>query len=79
MTETEVLNYGCGPLCAVCGNPLEVNDYSGEQLSEFHCVDLVIIASAGDASLPCILEVHGSCLSGLRDMLYQKNKGLKWV
>jgi hypothetical protein len=79
-TETEyAMNHGCGPTCAVCGNPLEIHDYSGEALSESHKVDLAIIASVGDTSLPYILEVHGNCLSGLRDMLYQKNKGLKWV
>ena len=80
-TETEIVqkHVEYSPICAVCGHPIEVHDYSGEKLSETHIVDLAVFVLEGDASLPHILEVHGDCLPGLRDTLICKNKGWKWV
>ena len=68
-----------GPICAICGEPIEEVDYSGQKLSEGHEINLTIIAMAGQASLPHILEVHGDCLPDLKEKLVKKNEGWKWM
>jgi hypothetical protein len=68
-----------GPLCAVCQNPIEIRDYAGEVLNLTHEINLTIIATAGDAFLPHVLEVHGDCLKELRDRIIKINEGEQWV
>ncbi|MBU7025785.1 MAG: hypothetical protein HXS48_02505 [Theionarchaea archaeon] len=69
---------GEGPICVVCGNPIEIKSYSGT-LKEDHSVNIFILAGIGDKSLPHSLEAHGDCLPFLRDKLIEKNKGWKWI
>jgi len=68
-----------GVLCCICGKPINDEDYSGKLLGEEHTVNLVIMASAGDASLPHALEAHGSCLPELTAQLREKNKDWRWI
>lgn len=68
-----------GIVCAICRNPIDVRDYSGQELSSHHEVNLTVIAMSGDTSLPYVLEVHGECLRDLRDQIVEKNKGCTWV
>jgi hypothetical protein len=68
-----------GPICAVCQNPIQIHDYVGEVLNPTHEVNLTIIATAGDAFLPHVLEVHGDCLKELRDHIITINEGESWV
>lgn len=68
-----------GPVCAVCGEPVDVIDYSGQILCERHRIDLVIMGGVGDTCLPLNLRVHGDCLRDLRDKLRETNKGQIWL
>jgi hypothetical protein len=67
------------PVCAVCHNLIESNDYSDQVFNPAHTVSLTLFATAGDAFLPHILEVHGDCLPYLRDKIIEINEGETWV
>ena len=67
--------FGEEPICAVCHNVIESNDYSGQVLDLAHKVTLTIVATAGGAFMPHVLEVHGDCLSYLRDKIMEINEG----
>jgi hypothetical protein len=67
------------PICAVCQRSIEIHDYVGEVLNLTHEINLTIIATAGDAFLPHVLEVHGDCLKELRDQIIKINEGEPWV
>ncbi len=68
-----------GLVCAVCHNPIEDCDYSGQTLTADQNINLTIMAMAGGSSLPVSLEVHGGCLKELRDKIVERNKGSKWM
>ena len=70
---------GMGFICELCGNPIEDCNYAGQKLDSAHTFKLVISASAVDAFLPHVLIVHGECLTDLKDMLMEKNKGYTWM
>jgi hypothetical protein len=67
------------PICAVCRNVIESNDYTDQVLNPTHKVNLTIVATAGDAFLPHVLEVHENRLPYLRDKIVEINEGETWV
>ncbi len=67
------------PVCAVCRNVIESNDYADQVLNVTHKVSLTIVATDGDTFLPHALEVHGDCLPYLRDKIIEINEGETWV
>lgn len=68
-----------GPICCVCGKPIEEKDHSGKLLHEEHSFTIVIMASSGDASLPVSLEAHAKCMPETAKKLREKNKMWRWI